>query len=244
MSSRAALREEAALLLEGEPASAIEARVAAYAERAYAEMSDPEDRLVARLIHRHVRGRRVLDLGCGPVPHITSRFLPEAERVVAVDVLPENLAFARAALRSPPLRSREAEAFERRLLGRAPRRPRVRLMQGDVRDRLPLRGFDAAMQIGCFACVDSADEFRLAVSHVARYLRPGAPFLMVNWVQPREDARRGVDCRVLVRPAMAEAGFDVEEHHDVSAPSAGSRRLGYARIVWALGRRRSQPPRS
>lgn len=236
MSTLLQAQDEAALLFpDSTPRDEVRAAVREYATSTYTfDRADSEMRFVLRLIHRHLPGRRVLDLGCGPTLPVTSLFHPEAEEGVGVDALRENLDFVRdEAHLLEPLVER-ALRYKRRHLSPRATRPRLRLVHGDVRERLPLRGFDAAMQIGCFACLDTPEALHKAMTHVHGYLKPGGWFLNVNWIQVGE----GLDTRRLYRPALEAAGFEsLEVHASAARLSPASRRMGYTHMTWAITRK-------
>ena len=66
-----------------------------YALTAYSFDGNAEDNTIAELIYKNVKGKKVLDLGCGPTEPVLSIFYPEAKEVVAVDRLQENISFTK-----------------------------------------------------------------------------------------------------------------------------------------------------
>lgn len=212
-----------------------------YALTCYTFDGNPEDRFVARLIHKFMRGRRVLDLGCGPVVPVTSLFYPAASEVVAVDRLQANLEFVIHHADELEQNVRRAIAYRRRYLSQRLEPRRVMLVKGDVTERLSIGVFDAVMNLGCFGALNNEAEFRAAVRHAYSYLRPNGTLLMVNWVgQVRRPFHFNghVHEPSVYEPSLEEAGFRIRELHTTSQVLAdATRRMGYNQIIWAVARK-------
>ncbi len=200
-----------------------------------------EDYLVGRLICKYMKGKRVLDLGCGPVVAITSVFYPEAEEVVAVDKLKENIDFARNNSHELGAFVNNARKYKNKYLLKHDVTPKIRLVRGDIRKKLSIGKFDSVMQIGCFACVRTAEEFQKSIDNSYRYLKKGGTLLMLNWFNDRREVKRPfnfngpVNATLLIKPALKKSGFRIKEYHitrSILCPE--TRKLGYNGIVWAV----------
>lgn len=212
-----------------------------YALNTYTFEGDQEDYFVAKLIHKYMPGKRVLDLGCGPVVPITSVFYPHAQEVVAVDRLQANLDFIKK--NSPELEGniRRARAYKQRYLSKKYSKPKIKLVKGDVTKRLPVGKFDSVMNLGCFGSLDTAEQFSKAVNHAHHYLKKGGTLLMVNWVghvkRPYRFNGKVYEPDIFY-PSLKKAGFKVQELHLVSSMvSAETKRMGYKKIIWAVGKK-------
>lgn len=210
-----------------------------YALNCYTFEGDPEDYLVARLIYRYMRGKRVLDLGCGPVATVLGVFYPEATEIVAVDRLRENLDFIKNnSDKLAPIITR-AKNYRRRYLGKKEIHPTIRLLRGDFTKRLPVGAFDAVMQIGAFGALDTAEQFQAAVKQAYQYVKPGGTLLMINWVGDATRPYRfngAVDELKLFKPSLKRAKFKILKLHVTSALGA-SRKQGYNKIIWAVAKK-------
>lgn len=204
---------------------------------------EEEDYLIGRLIHKHMHGKRVLDLGCGPVAPLTSVFYPQAKEVIAIDRLKANLDFARYNAHELDKIKQRAIAYKHHYLSKKDVHPRIRLIQGDVTEKLSVGKFDSVMQIGCFGALDTKEQFQKAVSHAYHYLKKGSTLLMVNWLDERKKVKRPfhfngkVNSLQLYKPCMKKAGFTIKEFHTTSRISNETKRLGYTRIVWAVAKK-------
>jgi SAM-dependent methyltransferase len=202
-----------------------------------------EDYLIGRLIHKYMRGRRVLDLGCGPVAPVLALFYPNAQEVVAVDRLKENLDFIKN--NSGELREimQRALVYKHGHLYRKDSAAKIKLVMGDVTERLRIGKFDAVMQIGCFGALDTKEQFQKAVNNTYAYLKPHGTLLMVNWLDTNFKVRRpfhfngNVNSKELYVPCMENAGFDIREIHTTAKLSTETKKLGYSGIVWAVARK-------
>ncbi len=210
-----------------------------YALHTYAFKGCKEDYFVATLIHKYMRGTRVLDLGCGPVVRITSIFYPDAKKVVAVDRLQTNLDFIRR--KSSELRDiiQRARFYKRRYLSKTDSNLKIRLVKGDVTKRLCVGTFDSVMNLGCFGALDTAKQFQAAVNHAYHYLKKGGTLLMVNWVgkanRPYHFNGKVHEPDVFA-PSLKKAGFKIRELHVTSSVvSAETKKMGYKKIIWAVG---------
>ncbi len=214
-----------------------------YALTSYTFEGDKEDYFVARLIHRYMRGRRVLDLGCGPVVKILSIFYPDAREVVGVDRLQENLDFVKNNTHDLDAIMKRANAYQHHYLSKKkPNDPlKITLVKGDVRKKLPLGKFDSVMNMGCFGALDTPEDFYQAVKNAYGYLKKGGTLLMVNWIG---DVKRPYRFNgkiyepAVYRPALEKAGFIIKElHFTAAAISPETRRMGYRGIIWAVAKK-------
>lgn len=165
-------------------------------------------------------GQHVLEIGCGTGRH-TARLLAAGKQVTGVDQSPGMLAMARAKLGPAPT-----------------------LLQGDFLTlELAEAGFDAALTALVLEHIADLPGF---FRHLARSLRPGAPFF-ISEIHPArtaagtfahfKDAETGTDVSLASYPHSAEqlaaaatgAGFQVRERHDV----AGDDRLAALNPKWA-----------
>lgn len=208
------------------------------------EEESGEDYLVGRLINKHMKGKRILDLGCGPVVAITSVFYPNAEEVVAVDKLEENLDFVKNNSNELDVFVANARKYKRRYLSKRDTRPKISLIRGDIKNKLPIGKFDSVMQIGCFACVDTPYEFQKAVDNAYSYLKKGGILLMLNWFNDKREVRRPfhfngpVNAAKLYKPVLEKSGFRIKEIHVArSILCKETKRLGYNGIVWAVAKK-------
>lgn len=214
-----------------------------YALNCYTFDGEDEDYLVAKLIYRYMRGRRVLDLGCGPVAPVLAVFYPNAKEALAVDRLQENLSFAKSGSTELADIIDRAKRYRYRYLSPGTNDVRLTLMRADVTTRLNIGAFDAVMQVGCFGALDTNEQFRRACQNAYAYLRPGGTLLMINWLDERRKVRRPfhfngrVDSLALYRPCLTETGFVLKEIHTTSRLSADTKSMGYDRIVWAVARK-------
>ena len=209
-----------------------------YALKEYTFEGEPEEYFIARLINKHVKGKRVLNLGCGPVEPIISVFYPEANEVVAVDILKENLDFMKNRLREYGPNIERALAYKQRYLSNRTSSPRIRYMQGNFCKNLSLGKFDSVMQIGAFGAVDTIEEFQQAVDCAYSYLKPRGKLLMVNWVGGVERPygfNGDVDEIQAYKLCLPRAGFKIKELH-VSKAKVGkiTRARGYHSIIWVI----------
>lgn len=203
-----------------------------------------EDRFVAQKIFQYMRGKRVLDLGCGPVVAVTSVFYPEAKEVVGVDRLQANLDFVKKQSHVLDTIIQRAKKYRQRYLSSKIISPRIRLVKGDVTKRVPGIGtFDSVMNMGCFGALDSEEQFQQAVNHAYAYLKKGGTLLMVNWVSPRGNARphrfngKVYEPDIYV-PSLKKAGFTIQELHITSTIlSQETRDMGYESIIWAVAKK-------
>ena len=214
-----------------------------YALTCYVFDGNPEDQLIARLIHKYMHGRRVLDLGCGPVASVLALFFPDAEKVVAVDRLKENLDFARNNKSELEGIMKRALLYKHCYLSRKDSDPRIKLLLGDVTKRLNIGQFDSVMQIGCFGALDTEEQFQSAIDNAYNYLKPGGTLLMVNWLDEKAKVKRPfhfngkVKMLELYKPSMKKAGFNIKEIHTTSKLSTETRKMGYNRIIWSVARK-------
>lgn len=205
-----------------------------------------EDYLIGRLVNRYVKGRRVLDLGCGPVVAVTSVFYPNAKEVVAVDKLKENLDFVKNNSGELNAFIDNARRYRKRYLDGKFVNPKIQLIQGDIRERLQIGNFDSAMQLGCFGCVSTTQEFQMAVNNTYYYLKPGGTALMVNWFNDKNEVKRPlnfngpVNSAEIMQNSLETAGFQIKEYHITrSVLCKETRKLGYNGIVWAVAAKRA-----
>lgn len=201
-----------------------------------------EDHFIARLIHENMQGTRVLDLGCGPVVAVTSVFYPNAKKVVAVDRLRENLVFVKNHSEELDDVVKRAKEYRAKYLSKSAKNPDIKLLRASVVSRLKIGKFDSAMQIGCFGCLDSREDFQKAINNAYAYLKRGGTLLMVNWLGDKHDPddmknRFDGDIGILdiYIPSLERAGFKVKKFHKVSAVlSKWTREMGYDQMIYAV----------
>ncbi len=220
-----------------------------YAMTKYTFDKDSDNFLIAKLIHGYMTGKRVLDLGCGPVVPITSLFYPEADEVVAVDMSTENLDFIKRHSGDLDQIKDRALRYKHRFLSKIDRNPKIKLVRGNVLKKLNVGKFDSAMQVGCFGCLRNTGEFQKAIDNVYHYLKKNGKFLMVNWLENKKrDSRFNkkqiknrfegtANCRENYVPCLKKAGFKLLEFHTTSKIGELSRKKGYKKIIWAVGKK-------
>ena len=212
-----------------------------YALKNYSFEGDQEDYFVAKLIHRYMKGKKILDLGCGSVVSITCLFYPNAQEVVAVDRLQANLDFVKEHSHELESNIKKALKYKHRYLSKKDSSPKIRLLRGDVTKRLKIDKFDSVMNLGCFGALDTPEQFQRAVEHTYHYLKKGGTLLMVNWVgqvkRPFHFNGKVHEPDVFA-PSMKKAGFKIQELHITGKVlSSATKRMGYERIIWAVGKK-------
>lgn len=216
-----------------------------YAHCFYQFTGDPEDRLIASLINQHMKGERVLDLGCGPVVPITSLFFPQAKTVVAVDFSQKVLDYAQNA---ESLEEQIRAAKQHRDDGFVinPNNPTIEFRLGDFTKDLGFKSeFDSVMQIGGFGCVQHNQDFVDAVGLAHKYLKPDGKLLMMNWIEEGEKGSRfsfggRVNERELYEPSLQQAGFQIDRiHEDPNLLGEASREAGYSSLIYALATKKT-----
>ena len=121
--------------------------------------------------------------------------------------------------------------------------PTIKLLVGNVKKKMDLGHFDSVIQIGCFACLDTVEEFEKAVDHTYHYLNKNGTLLMVNWLDEKHKVLRPyhfngkVNCRTIYKSSMEKAGFKVLELHTTSNLSKETKKMGYTRIIWAVAKK-------
>lgn len=212
-----------------------------YALTCYVFDGNREDYLIAKLINKYMKGKRVLDLGCGPVVSVMSIFYPDAKEAVAVDKMEACLDFVKNDEGILKEIIGRAKSYRKKYLDKKSVSQKISLVKGDVTKKLALGKFDAVMQIGCFGALDTEEGFQTAVNIAYSYLKPDGKLLMVNWIG---DAKRPyhfngkVDVEKLYVPAMKKAGLDILECHTAkSVISKETKQMGYDKIIWAVGKK-------
>lgn len=214
-----------------------------YALTCYVFDGNEEDYLIAKLVHKYMRGRRVLDLGCGPVAPILALFYPGAEEAVAVDRLKENIDFAKNNVHELDEIMKRALDYKHRRLSRKDSRPVLKLLLGDVTKKLKIGKFDSVMQIGCFGALDTEKQFQSAVDNAYGYLKKNGILLMVNWLDEKAKVKRPFHFNGNVKmldvyvSSLVKPGFKIKEMHTTSKLSKETRKMGYNRIVWAVAKK-------
>lgn len=212
-----------------------------YALTNYSFDGNREDYFIAKLIHKYMKGKKVLDLGCGPVVSITSLFYPDATTVVAVDKLQANLDFIKENSHELEDIIKRAANYKRRYLSNSQSKPKIKLLKGDVTKRLNIGKFDAVMNLGCFGALDTTDQFQQAVNHAYHYLKKGGTLLMINWVgkvnRPHQFNGKVHEPNIFA-PSMQKAGFKIQELHITQkVVSAETKKMGYKKIIWAVAKK-------
>lgn len=218
-----------------------------YALATYTFNKDYDGYLALKLINKHMTGKRVLDLGCGPIVAITSLFYPEAREVVALDRLKENIDFARDHSSELQELIDKAKTYKHRFLSKQDQSPNISYVVGDVTKKYDLGKFDSVMQVGCFGCLSDFEDFQKAVNNTYAYLKKGGTLLMLNWSAAKlnEDrplnnngkSKNEVDVLSAYKPAMLNAGYRILDLHTTTQLSDDSKRIGYDKIIWAVARK-------
>jgi cyclopropane fatty-acyl-phospholipid synthase-like methyltransferase len=234
-----------------------------YAMNAYIFHKDPEGFLVAKLIFNYMRGKNVLDLGCGPVHHILSLFFRDAVQTTAVDLHQENLDFIKKCKKNSlalPCQISAISYLYRYLLKEKHGKSQEilikenynkikRLIQANVLTRIEdfKTRFDSVMQIGCFGALNTLNQYRLAVSHSACYIRPGGTLLMVNWLQPNFMVRpysfNGRVSSVLDKKeygqAVIDSGLMINMLKTTTNISVESKMHGYDKMIYLVAHKKN-----
>lgn len=209
-----------------------------YALTCYTFEGIEEDYFIVRLIYKYMKGRRVLDLGCGPVVSVTSIFYPEAREIVAVDRLQANLDFVRNNTNELSGILEKAVKYRKQFLSKKLIKPKVKLVRGDVTKKLNIGKFDSVMALGCFGALKTVDQYQKAIDNVHAYLKAGGTFFILSWVgsvkRPYKFNGPVKDEEILI-PCLKKAGFKIKEFHKTkSVISEDTKSLGYHEIMWAV----------
>jgi malonyl-CoA O-methyltransferase len=146
-----------AILLDPAPAYALWA--SDYPPHAHNPVMQAEERAMLALLPESLRGMDVLDAGCGSGRYMLHALRRGARRVTGVDLSPEMLARADAALRGP------SDGGDRH------RDASVDLMTGSL-DALPVADASADLTL-CGLVVGHMPELHPCVAELARVTRPG-----------------------------------------------------------------------
>lgn len=225
-----------------------------YAEHSYCTGERNSD-FIPRLIYQHIKGKRILDIGCGPLLHILGLFVPEASTIVGLDIEPGNVRYVKEQCADQVPSEGQNRAFECLAKISSPHiarqslqsiSSRISIVLGDaLQSRNEFVGaFDNVMQIGCFGCFDAEDSFVQAATIARSYLKPGGVFLSVNWLNESRSSRPNhfdgeLSAMLTVesyRRLLTEAGFSLVCLEESDLVTAASVRNGFNAIVWALGR--------
>lgn len=212
-----------------------------YALTCYTFEGIEEDYFIVRLIYKYMKGKRVLDLGCGPVVSITSIFYPEAKEVVAVDRLQANLDFVKNNSNELGKITERAAKYRKRFLSKKLIKPKIKLIRDDVVKTLNIGRFDSVMALGCFGALSTNDEYQKAIKNVYGYLKKGGTFFILSWIgsvkRPYKFNGPVKDEEILI-PCLKKAGFKIKEFHKTkSVISEDTKNLGYNEIMWAIARK-------
>lgn len=212
-----------------------------YALTCYTFEGIKEDYFIVRLIYKYVQGKRVLDLGCGPVVSVTSIFYPEAKEVVAVDRLQANLDFVRNNVNELRGILEKAVRYRRRFLSKKLIKPKIKLVKGDIAKKLNIGKFDSVMALGCFGALKTVDQYQKAVDNAYAYLKPRGTFFILSWIglvkRPYKFNGQVKDEEILI-PCLKKAGFKIKEFHKTkSVISEDTKSLGYNQIMWAVAQK-------
>jgi len=151
---------------------------------------DDETKAHGAFLAAHVRGM-TLDFGCGPSVHFNALFMPHAMTIDGIDVVPENIAFARTRMKAfRPERYRIIEDYVR-CLGAGSTYSSVRqiskirkLIMADFTKPLPRalrkKSYDCVVSTYSLGCVKTIDEFRAALQNMYDLLAPGGTMLCLN----------------------------------------------------------------
>jgi NNMT/PNMT/TEMT family len=235
-----------------------------YAMSAYIFHNDPEGFLVAKLIFNYMKGKEVLDLGCGPVHHILSLFFRDALHTTAIDLHQENLDFIERCKKnsivlSPQISAltyfyrylkKERQVKSQEALIKENYNKIGQLLNEDVSMRIEgfNEKFDSVMQIGCFGAFDTLEQFRLAVANSASYIRPEGTLLMVNWLQPCFTKRpyrfngkvsSSLDKKEYSK-AATDSGLTIELLKTTTNISVESKMHGYDKIIYLVAHKKNE----
>lgn len=147
--------------------------IAAYYSEDVFEAEEPESKWWKKWL-RHVRGRSVLGIGCGPtLIDDALHFSHLPKRLAGMDMNPENLRFL-ATADIEPLKS------NRRFL--ITKNVQLEFILGDIRvlrDEL-VGEFDAVYAVGVLGMFEEVDLIRV-INNSEAYLRPGGIFAHIEW---------------------------------------------------------------
>lgn len=144
-------------LPELEPVAAYALWSASYPAHAHNPVMMAEERAMLALIPEVLRGRHVLDAGCGSGRYLMHALRRGASRVTGVDLSPAMLARARAAL------------------GEHPEHARVALREGDLA-AMPVPGAIADLTV-CALTIGHLEALQPALAELRRATRPGGRIL-------------------------------------------------------------------
>jgi malonyl-CoA O-methyltransferase len=146
------------------PAAAYALWAASYPPHAHNPLMQAEERAMLALLPPDLRGRRVLDAGCGSGRYLLHALRRGARRVLGVDLSAEMLARARAELKI------ENEKLKK------PHSPHdFQLIQGHI-DMLPLHSKWADVTV-CGLTIGHLERLEAALAELRRVTRPGGTIL-------------------------------------------------------------------
>lgn len=221
------------------------------------DLADPSVRIIKGVLAKYMDRGEVLDLGCGPVIPTIGAFLPNAESITGLDVLPELPEFLARYRSDGELRSQllkiisatagESERTESEVTLIENVLRRVTIKTGDVRTfhEQWADAFDGVLQIGCFGTLASVEEFLRCTSYAARYLKQCGRLFMITWTQSSYKSRpHGFNSELstlinleLYQKALTSAGLRTIELERSTNVSETSKERGYDAIVYAVAER-------
>lgn len=212
-----------------------------YALTCYTFEGVEEDYFIVRLIYKYMKGKRVLDLGCGPVVPVTSIFYPNAKEVVAIDRLQANLDFVKNNSSELNHILEKAVKYRKQLLSKNLINPKVKLIKGDVVRKLNIGKFDSVMALGCFGALRTTNQYQKAINNVYAYLKRGGTFFILSWIGSVKRPYKfngPVKDEEILTSCLKEAGFKIKEFHKTkSIISEDTKNLGYHEIMWAVAQK-------
>ena len=146
--------------------------------------------IIGRMIAKHSPGGAVLDLGCGPMLPIWAQFHPKVTRLVGVDRFDANIKFVEKVMGGGrfPATFQAWRDLAAAINPNGPSESDIRaafdaILDADVVEDRPSfhQQFDVITQIGCFACLPTDGEVKVALSHLADYMKPSGVFISVMW---------------------------------------------------------------
>lgn len=229
-----------------------------YAENTYTFDEEQEDYLIANLIFKYIDGKKILDLGCGPVHHILALFFRDFESSTAIDLHQENLDFISLCIKNNILLPSQHSAikYKNKFLVKEPAHllPEIQikntyqriesLIKANVLDRREdlVSKFDNVLQVGCFGALDTISEYSTAVLNAANYLKPSGKLLMINWLQNEYTYRpfkfNGKVSSILNKSnyckAILDAGLNIIKVDQNNQISLETLNMGYTHIIYSV----------
>lgn len=209
--------------------------VAEYYERNYRSVLhngvDTETKLSGEFLATHVKGK-TLDFGCGPSIQFNALFMPFATRIDGIDIVPENIAFARREIAHfRPEQYKVVEEYMRKSCkikhysALSQIKKIKRLIVADFTKALPpglkKGSYDCVVSTYSIGCVRTMGEYKSAIQNLFDLLRSGGTMLCLNTDGQNRNA---------IIPEISYQGLAAgNESHDLLEHCA--REIGFQRIV-------------